>query len=189
MRLYSFALLATMLLGPSIARADLIYTITLTSIDGNAGGSGSLDLSVAPPSSGTVTYGFPGGRVYTPGDTVDAFTLTYIPPPGGRPTVNSVDPIDLGFVQFTDGAISFLSGFVFYGGTASCQSQLGVGPTTYGYNEDCFINGGYPMEYADSGVVTFTPELATTPEPSSVALLATGLLSVAGLVRKRYRRA
>lgn len=59
-----------------------------------------------------------------------------------------------------------------------------------------FINGIYALNaapelgYTDSGTVTISGALdvAVTPEPSSLVLLGTGLVGMAGLARRRFRR-
>ena len=60
------------------------------------------------------------------------------------------------------------------------------GTAGYGYSFLCSGTGYLGPRASDSGTVTITPAaVAQTSEPSSIALLGTGLLGVAGVLRKR----
>lgn len=70
--------------------------------------------------------------------------------------------------------------------------------TSFGSNTGSFVSYGTQAEQTSGGAlvltgaagpVTFTasPAVAVTPEPASVALTATGLLGIAGLLRRRMQ--
>ncbi len=188
MHLQWFRLGAVALLGlPLVAHADTIYQFTLTSTQGYAGGSGSFALNVQPPDVGTVAYSFSGGPPYTVGYQIDAFTETYTPPPGGYAATSREFPLNLSYIQFTDGVLSAFSAFDFFGGTPSCQPTLAIGLTSYSYSEVCFLYSDFPQFYNDAGTVTITPATAAavTPEPPEWVLLGTGMLAMLGVVRRR----
>jgi hypothetical protein len=66
--------------------------------------------------------------------------------------------------------------------TLACSTTLGY---PYPVGIDSFLTGtGDPYDGFLSG--TLTPVPSMTPEPSAFALLGTGLLGVAGVVRKRF---
>lgn len=170
MRVLVSALLATILLAPASASADTLDHFSIT-------GSG-LDVEFSLPQSTTVQY---FGRNYN--------FLT-------SGTANGVsEPI--------------VMGIIFPGLCAVCDTlQLTFGSTSLFLDLPDFYqistNGMYPnasetldflpgtyrtsLEYPRGGPdynVDITQGASATPEPSSFALLGTGLLGVAGVVRKR----
>ena len=191
MRLHFFLPGAIAMFGLTlVAHADTVYNFTLTSTQGYAGGSGSFALNVAPPSTGVVAYSFSGGLPYTVGYQIDAFSETYTPPPGGYSVTGREYPLNLSYIQFTNGTLSAFSAFDFVGGTPSCQPTLNIGSASYNYNEVCFLYGGFPQFYNDAGTVTITPATAAavTPEPSALMLSGTGMLGVLGMMSSVRRR-
>jgi hypothetical protein len=163
--LIAFATLV-LLLAPQAHADSVTYDLTLTPNQGSLyGGSGLLTLSTAPASSGLSTYtestGLEGLSFTLDGQT---FTLA-----GGSGT-----PL----VEFLNGSIYDIT----------FAEQIGTSP----YRFDLQTSGVYAFYYNDelsesSG--TFTAAVASNtspvPEPSTLALLGTGLLGAAGALRRK----
>lgn len=68
-----------------------------------------------------------------------------------------------------------LSGLSSYAGGALCSTSV-----------PCYRNSGFNLSGSSTGVTSGTlTAVAATPEPGSIVLLATGLLAVGGVVRRR----
>lgn len=88
-------------------------------------------------------------------------------------------------------AESFISGGSFL---VSGDKLIGEGPQLYTGLESLptFDLGTYTIDNADRSLptgdysLTITADTAVTPEPSSLALLGSGVIGIAGLVRRRF---
>lgn len=192
--LSSLRLLGVVLLGStSFARADVVYNLTLTSTDGYAGGTGSFTLNTPPPATGVATYvptyapltGGPG----TPGDYLLAFNAGIsVALQHGGVTLSDLYPT-FPDIQFTNGVPTDFLGFNIDGGAISSGLySFRVEANSYSYSSYMYTGVGFPTFLNDSGTVTITPAaVATTPEPSSLAFVGTGILGVAAVLRRRIR--
>jgi hypothetical protein len=81
----------------------------------------------------------------------------------------------------------------FYVPTGATELYLGLsdacgygpgGPSCYGDN-----SGTFSLNYDEAGSVTPPPPPPTVPEPSSLALLGTGVLAACGVLRNRFAKA
>lgn len=171
------ALLALSL--PLAARADNLETIsfTFTSFNGGSGGSGSFTVDYDNYTTGGIVGSDPG--YYQVTDLSYSLIL-----PGGSTVGNA----------YTNG--NFNSGDTVgfeqsaYGPFLTLWFESSVDPL-YLYSD-----GGPSYQFAgsdfDYGGVTYgdyngPPSVSATPEAGSLALLGTGLLGTAGIVRRRPR--
>ena len=161
------------------ARADVVYDLTLTSTQGHGTSYGSFTLNQAPPATGVVAY-FPGGRSGTPGDSLLSFNAYGY-------TLDSFDNYvqDLEYVEVDNNVFNLFNFVVESGGRAHGFISFRISATGYSYSDSYFDDRGFPQESGDAGTVSITPAVATTPEPSSFALLGTGLLATAAFMRRR----
>ena len=167
MRLRSLVAAAAMLSASLAAHADTFNF----SFSGN-GQTGSGSLTAAKTAT--------AGRYLITGATglIDGFTITSVLAPGTFPVANAGDsPND---------------NLLFYPGNANTYFDFpGVSfALSNGLDANLFDNGGpvilFGTPAADTSSYSLTSlNIAATPEPSSFALLFTGLLGAAAVVRKR----
>jgi hypothetical protein len=179
----SFALLALSvgLFSASQAKASTVDTFTLTG-DGNA-----FSFSLTSPSSPSPCDG-PGDFCYTGIDVIDnghsqtdtiEFTAN-----DGIDLFNSQDQsiLELSlnnkqpyFFTANQGVVAFIGGTFYLGG-----DDNGYGNWDYNGKSDCDNSASYNL-YIDP------PVTSPVPEPSSLTLVSSGLLTAAGAVCRRLR--
>ena len=163
---YSTAAGAVLLFTAMSAHATpIVYNLTLTAISDTSGdplanfnGTGTITLSTAPSATGLTNEG--------------SAPVTFL--------------IDGEMFSGTATNVQFLNG-AFY--NASFSEQIGTSPNRF----DLQTSGVYAFYYADehqaaSGNITssLAAPSSVTPEPSSFALLGSGLLGAAGVLKRRW---
>jgi hypothetical protein len=188
MRLYSFVAAAALLSAALAAHADTftqtfsasgattpshLYNLDTTAITSFSPTDGTLN-SVTIALSGTATSGGPGD--------FDAFDYVALSSAPNTPLFsgNGEGPYGPGqsfsfSANGTDTAASVLTAFQV---GASQQLVLAFGNNTHDIS---LVGGTLTYDYTPAA-----SPLAPTPEPSSFALLGTGLLGALGIVRKRF---
>lgn len=155
-----FALAAAAMLSASLAaHADSVtYTFTLPSGMGVYSGVASF----TEPSIQTTAFDVLGADISS--TTSVAITEIFINPTGSTCGGETVSGDNCYTFDFADGSYGYAS-------LTAQPLSLGDYTTTAGY--------------ADI-TLDITSDVAPTPEPSGIALLGTGLLGVAGMVRRRF---
>jgi hypothetical protein len=162
---------------PMVAHADSIsYTLTLTPTTGAAGiGSGDFTIDSAPSGIQT-TYRQSTGALSALDFTIDGITFG-LPNSSGNPANT--------FVQFNGtslNAIEYFGTIPDKVGNITFTLSIGVAGLQYS-----FFNQATSV--AGTGIITATPNpVATTPEPSSLVLLGSGVLGLAGFARRKFAR-
>ena len=162
------------------AHADTFTNFNLISTFNSPGNTGTINGTLTYDNTtnqftavNAFTAGFPTGA--SNGQTLDQVALTSLNPLTGNLAVlfgNATGAAVRLVLPTPDLSQSVIS-------ICTVSSMCGSGPTTY--------QNGQAFEYqAISGTLTtVSTPVSVTPEPSSIALLGTGLLGVAGVLRKR----
>ena len=191
--LVCFSVLCSFFLSVIPAHADYMFS-----------GSGTHGTLVSPSEtwtfnySGTHNWGSPGvgAGVTAYGEPMKAYGMILTFSGGG----SSIDPasIALGNASACAGSTGGGTTFCTIGSTDDIWEAFLVGadsieflaqsPTFYlTQGQDYFVNvmfdGGTPTSFTGSWLTSFTP--AVTPEPSSLLLVGTGALAVAGSLKRR----
>lgn len=158
------ALIASLFLGHA-ARADVIYTLTLTPTQGSLyGGTGSVTLASAPSANGISNYS--GSSLIALSFLIDGQTFGLAGYPGAS-------------IQFLDGGLRNISFAELIGGSPHRYNLQTSGVYAFYYND--LLVGSY-------GTFAASPVPSLIPEPSSLALLAVALTSGVCLLAVRRRR-
>jgi len=143
----------------------------------------SLQLDPASLTNATLDYPFPGDITYFVPATVNGVTVPNLQL-GERPGTSYSDPVDTFYLNsYVNGQWNYYF-FISYGNFLSGDpNQPVVNPGTY-----FLVGENYALLSPVDGWLTVTDldAPAPTPEPSSVALLSTGLLGLGAALRKRF---
>lgn len=165
MRLSLFAAAAALLSASLAAHADILTTFTVTGTfpDSTLAGTITIDTTTGSATAIDVSLSSPEATTFT--------------------TISSQVPAYGGANEYEINTIAGNEELQLLLNSASLIGYTGGSLTTPPYDSDLEVNGQF-YEDLTSGQVTVPTSV--TPEPSSIALLGTGLLGVAGVVRKRF---
>jgi hypothetical protein len=184
-----FCLFVTFITGIA-AHADDVYNYAYTG--SGVAGSGQVSL-IGTDSDGVFQVTAIGGEVnginitgllpvnsYKDNDNLFYFSDTYLDANGVSFSLASGANVNI-FYENGDWFFQGDSNFVLDGG--GIQPEVAPRFAHFGVNDI----GGDTTVALDS--FTFSPAVAQTPEPSSLVLLGTGVLGVAGMAQRRWQRA
>ena len=200
--IHSVAILALLtvsaIFAPAAAHADTItFGSGINTVSySNTSGSGTVVVytgtnpySIAnyvAPVSGTAYITYDNSTEFLPAG-VTTYSMSLTGPAGAAGSIAFA--ADNSVVVFLNGTEIGASDT--FNALTDADFTLGSGSNTLTFvvtNDPTTPDLANPTALDFGGSVTFTPPPSTVPEPSSIALLGTGLLSIAGLTRRKSFR-